>query len=104
MKRRSCLRLCWRTISSRTIGSFLLVLCLFLGKLSKAQSATGDITGTDSTGTVVSGATVILKNIGTPEMRSVTTSSSGGCSFTLLNPGSYPQREFENSATDWDPG
>ena len=84
----------------------MLVLCLFLGKLSKAQSATGYITGTvtDSTGTVVSGATVILKNIGTHEMRSVTILSSGDYTFTLLNPGSYPQREFENSATDWDPG
>jgi hypothetical protein len=91
MKGRSCLRLCSRTIPSRTIGSFLLVLCLLLGKLSEAQSTTGDITGTvtDSTGTVVSGATVILKNIGTHEMRSVTTLSSGDYTFTLLNPGSY---------------
>ena len=91
MKGRSCLRLCSRTISSRTIRSFLLVLCLLLGKLSNAQSTTGDITGTvtDSTGAVVSGATVILENIGTHEMRSVTTLSSGDYTFTLLNPGSY---------------
>jgi len=91
MKGRSCLRLCSRTISSRTIGSFLMVPCLLLGKLSNAQNTTGDITGTvtDSIGAVVSGATVILKNIGTHEMRSFTTLSSGDYTFTLLNPGSY---------------
>ena len=91
MKGRSCLRLYSRTISSRTTGSSVLVLCLLLGKLSNAQSTTGDITGivTDSTGTVVSGATVILKNICTHEMRSVMALSSGDYTFTLLIPGSY---------------
>lgn len=91
MKGRSGLLLCLRTRSSRTIGSFLLGLCLLLGKLSNAQSITGDITGTvtDSTGAVRSGATVILKNISTHEIRSVTTLSSGDYTFTLLNPGSY---------------
>jgi len=91
MKSRSCLRQCSRTMSSRTTGSFLLVLCLLLGKLSNAQNTTGDTTGTvtDSTGAVVSGATVILKNLGTHEMRSATTLSLGDNTFTLLSPGSY---------------
>jgi Carboxypeptidase regulatory-like domain/TonB dependent receptor len=99
MKRQPCFPLGLQGIvSSRAAGLFVVVLWSFTGQLSRAQSTTGDITGTvtDNTGAVVPGATVTLINTGTHEMRSATTSGSGDYTFTLLNPGSYSIRIEES--------
>jgi hypothetical protein len=52
---------------------------------------TGDVVGTvtDSTGSVVPGANVVIKNQGTEETRSATASTVGEFNFTLLKPGQY---------------
>lgn len=57
----------------------------------RAQSTTADIVGivTDSSGAVVSGATVTLTDSDTQEKRTVTTESSGQYTFTLLKPDRY---------------
>lgn len=56
-----------------------------------AQSTTGDVVGTvtDSTGSVVPGAQVVLTNEDTQEKRTVTTDESGQYVFTLLKPNRY---------------
>ena len=81
-----------RIKSSRVLGLLLFVLWWSLtGQLARAQSTTGDITGTvtDSSGAIIPGASVILKNTATQETRSATTSSAGDYTFTLLGPGTY---------------
>jgi hypothetical protein len=67
-------------------------LLLLLPNLLSAQSViTGGLTGivTDSSGSVIVGATVNLKNNSTSEVQSATTGSTGAYQFTLLKPGKY---------------
>ncbi len=56
-----------------------------------AQVATGDIVGTvvDASGSVLPGAEVRLENTGTHQTRTLTTTSDGAYSISLLPPGSY---------------
>ncbi len=56
-----------------------------------AQVATGDILGsiTDSSGSVVAGASIRIENVGTHEVRTFTTKSNGEYVFSALQPGSY---------------
>jgi Carboxypeptidase regulatory-like domain len=56
-----------------------------------AQSTFGSILGTvtDSTGAVVSGASVSLTNAGTSAVRTTTTDAAGGYSFVNLEAGNY---------------
>ena len=57
-----------------------------------AQSiTTGDLSGTvtDSSGAVVSGATVTVRDLGTGATRTVTTNDSGAYRVSLLKPGQY---------------
>lgn len=63
-----------------------------------AQSTTADITGTvtDTTGAILSDATVTLTNLGTKETRTAITTNAGDYTFTLLNPGSYSITVTEN--------
>ena len=69
-----------------------LAACVFvLSFPSRAQVATGDILGTvtDSSGSVVAGATVRVENTGTHQVRNFTTKSSGEYVFSALQPGTY---------------
>lgn len=52
---------------------------------------TGDVTGTvtDSSGAVVPGAKISLKNVDTGDMRAVEANSTGVYRFTFLKPGNY---------------
>src|ERR1700754_3272050 len=63
----------------------------FVASHCYAQSTTGDVVGTvtDSTGSVVPGAQVVLTNEDTQEKRTVTTDESGQYVFTLLKPNRY---------------
>jgi len=74
---------------TRTIVIFLLVLLLVPAAIS--QVITGDVLGTvtDSTGAIVPGATVTIKNVGTGISRTATTESNGEYTFNLLQPGNY---------------
>ncbi len=68
------------------------ILCLLsLTCSARAQVATGDILGSvrDNTGAVVPDASVRLENVGTHEVRTFTTSSSGEYTFSALQPGTY---------------
>ena len=55
------------------------------------QNTTGSITGrlTDPTGAVIAGAKVTVRNLGTGEVRTLTTDASGDFTATLLLPGHY---------------
>ena len=75
------------------ILSFL-VFGLLAGVLSPmliAQNETGSITGqvTDSTGAVVSGATVVITDLATNVARSATTGAKGDYTFSSLRPSHY---------------
>lgn len=57
----------------------------------EAQVTTADIVGTvtDSTGAILPNVKVTVQNLGTHEIRTTQTTSSGDFTFTLLNPGRY---------------
>ena len=65
---------------------FLVIVQTTLG-----QNTTGTITGrlTDSSGAVIAGANVAVRNVGTGEVRTLTTGDSGDFTATLLLPGHY---------------
>ena len=70
----------------------LLCVCLFLNARSVfGQNTTGSITGrlTDPTGAVIAGAKITVRNLGTGEIRTLTTDASGDFTATLLLPGHY---------------
>jgi Carboxypeptidase regulatory-like domain len=73
----------------------LAVLCLFLyaivPHLAQAQAVGATLSGqiTDSSGSVIVGATVAINNLGTQEIRQVTTNSEGLYSAPNLLPGLY---------------
>ena len=69
--------------------SLLLTLALAPGAL--AQGTTGTITGTvtDSTGAIIAGASVTVRNVDTNAIRAVTTSEIGSYKVTQLQPGNY---------------
>ena len=80
----------------RIRSPFLILFALFAAILTLSTGnayaqAAGDISGTvlDSTGAVVPGTQVTLKNLGTNTVRTETSNSSGLYSFTNLLPGSY---------------
>lgn len=80
--------------SFRTVLFSLLAVALLAGiapGLLAQSSTTGGLTGTltDPSGGVISGATVTLKNLGTGQMRTVTTDAAGSYKFTQLQPGHY---------------
>jgi Carboxypeptidase regulatory-like domain len=72
------------------LPAICVVFLLGMPSLS-AQNTTGAITGrlTDSTGAVIAGAKVTVKNLGTGEVRTLTTGGSGDFTATLLLPGRY---------------
>ncbi len=67
------------------------IFALGFAQVSFAQGTTSRITGTvtDSTGAVVTGATVTITNEGTNSSLTTTTSGSGVYVFDLIQPGSY---------------
>ncbi len=74
---------------SMFLASFFFA-CFLWGITADAQN-TADIVGTitDPSGAVVAGARVTVRNVDTNASRSITTSSSGDYSFTLLPVGTY---------------
>lgn len=82
---------------ARSLAVFFLSSCLLFTMLvvqprqSGAQGITGTISGTvtDSSGASVSGAAVIIREVNTNSIHSVTTSPTGEYRVTLLPPGSY---------------
>ena len=80
-------------MSGRRMRQCLLVLLvgLFGASLLRAQNTTGSITGTvgDSTGSVVSGASIQIENTDTHVSRSAVTDANGNYTATLLPPGHY---------------
>lgn len=79
-----------RLRSSRlTLAAGAVTVCMVPSALF-AQAA-GQIAGTvtDSSGAVITNASITLKNQGTNNVRTVQASSSGGYAFTNLEPGSY---------------
>lgn len=80
----------------RRIASVLSLAALFgvyglTGPTLSAQSTTADILGTvtDSSGAVVPGATVTVRNLGTGQIRTMATESTGDYVFTALQIGNY---------------
>ena len=73
----------------------LLIALLFIACMhnapARAQQVTGDIVGTvtDATGALVPNANVIVKNVGTEEIRTGVSSEKGEFTFALLPPGTY---------------
>jgi hypothetical protein len=70
----------------------LICACLLLNAHAVlGQNTTGSITGrlTDPTGAVIAGAKVTVRNLGTGEIRTLTTDASGDFTATLLLPGHY---------------
>ena len=81
-----------RVNALRTVAALtLLFLSVFSVPHSHAQATTADVVGTvvDATGSVVSGATVVLTNVDTQEKRNVTSNEAGEFAFTLLKPDRY---------------
>src|ERR1017187_617921 len=83
------------SISRIALGMYLvtfLALTLTLPKSVQAQvQTTTSISGivTDSSGAVISGASVTVKNQGTGATQGVTTNATGFYSFPSLAPGTY---------------
>jgi hypothetical protein len=74
------------------LAAFIAALLLLLPFTAKAQSiVTGGLGGTvtDSSGAVIAGASVTLKNADTGAVLTVTTTTNGTYQFTLLKPGNY---------------
>jgi hypothetical protein len=69
----------------------ILLVTLALAPGAQAQGITGSITGTvtDSTGAIVSGAAVTVRNVDTNATRNVTTSDIGSYMVPQLHPGNY---------------
>jgi hypothetical protein len=72
------------------ISSFVCMCFLGMGR-AHAQVTTADIVGTvtDSTGAVVSSASVTATNTSTGEVKKTAVSGSGEFQFSLLQVGSY---------------
>jgi hypothetical protein len=93
MKQSECIENLRR--AARTLSSFFLMLSLIILSLSAAslaQELAATLTGTvtDASGAVVSGATVVVHSNETgADVRSVTTTSSGGFNITNLPAGRY---------------
>lgn len=80
-----------RTTSVKRLGSTLLLLAAFAVPVTLAQTNTGTIVGiaTDDTGAAIPGATVTAKNLGTGDVRTVTTGGDGEFTVPNLQIGHY---------------
>ena len=80
-----------RSQAARILHESAVCLLLLLCVPAHAQVATGDILGTvtDATGSIVSGATVHVENVGTHQSRDYTTNATGEYVVSSLQPGTY---------------
>lgn len=82
----------WHGFTSKLRLAFVL-LCFVLTAcgIGTAQEATGTILGTvtDSTGSIVPGASITIKNVGTNQTRTATAGVTGEFTFPSLSPGVY---------------
>ena len=81
-----------RNFQSLSLKVFIcLAVVAFLLSTARAQNSTADILGniTDPSGAMIPGATVILTDNGTQQVRNQTTDNSGAFDFTNLNPSVY---------------
>ncbi|MCU1224268.1 MAG: Cna domain protein [Edaphobacter sp.] len=76
-----------------------LSLLILLNASSLAQQSTGAINGTvlDSTGAVISGASIVISNVATSIEREVTSNASGVYVFPNIPPGTYTMSARKNS-------
>lgn len=83
-----------RIIKVLALAAACLALSLASSGVAKAQIYYGSITGTvtDSTGAVVSGASVTVKNVGTAAVYNTTTNESGNYTVSQLPIGTYEVR------------
>ena len=81
----------FRNGAIRTVFGFAACVFMLFSPPLGAQVATGDILGTvtDGSGSVVAGATVTVENVGTRQVRTFVTKSTGEYVFTSLQPGTY---------------
>lgn len=79
----------FRTRTAATLSRVALLLLTLAGAL--AQTTSGQISGSvlDSSGQVIVGATVTLRNKATGDMRVITTNATGDFLFPALGPGTY---------------
>jgi hypothetical protein len=79
------------TSNLKSLGVLIAILFALVTLPSRAQNTSGNITGriTDTSGAVVPGAHIAVTNLGTGEVRSLTTDDSGNFTATLLLPGRY---------------
>lgn len=79
---------CWRSISSTILFG---VVCLMIAPLASAQSTGGRVRGTitDSSGSTIAGAPLVLSNTGTNVAREGTTNSNGEYLFLEVPVGTY---------------
>lgn len=70
---------------------FISIIAMFLSLTSLGQTNRGGISGTvsDATGGLIPGASVTIKNLGTGQSQTVTTSDDGTYSISSLDPVSY---------------
>ncbi len=82
------------TIFSRVVLACMFGLCVGAAPLLAQSSTTGALTGvvSDPSGAVIAGAMVTVTNLGTGEVRTVTTAATGDYKFSLLPPGNYSVR------------
>lgn len=79
------------TISVQLCCTFVFLLTLLISQSASSQTVTGNITGTvtDSSGAIISGATVTAKNVGTGVETPATTNDSGAYTIRFLPIGQY---------------
>lgn len=80
-----------KNIITRLLPVILVSVIVGVGSLFAQTGGTGSITGvvTDSTGAIVTGASVTLTSKATNQTRTATTGDDGLYNFVLLQPGSY---------------
>lgn len=81
-----------RSWASSALTSCFLVAALLIGpSFAWGQQTTADVVGTvtDPSGGVIPNATVTIRNLGTGEQRTVTTTGAGDYTIPLLNPATY---------------
>src|SRR5579864_1773931 len=90
---------CWNISLTNAEGWTMKISCsiaavmwivLETGLLAQTLT-TGEVAGwvRDPSGSVVAGATLVLKSVDTGELRTTESVSSGGYRFTFLKPGTY---------------
>jgi len=87
---------------ARTVLAVVATLSLAV-PMAAAQIRTADIVGviSDSSGSVIPGASIVLKNLGTNEERTAVSDATGNFLFTLLPPGRYTVKAELSGFKTW---